>query len=408
MNNVLTTFLEGMSHRGVAVKSQINRLRMQLKGTDNESAKEAFQTQIDLLTTQLGQIKSTQTEAEDNELDKSVNQQSNELTEELQPWDVYTKSTEALWHARSREVNDIEARVLGGDYGNEMEADMVNSEMEDDPDPDVRRKARTARSEFAGRLKKAEAAVEVVMKKWEPKLKAAWIAANQDAYAWLKSHGHMKEAKEFGFAFKKQKLMNLQGFTSFREGEPWNVAPIGECPEDTKNGVDADMTRSPFHKESPRARAIGRKSVKESVYKVFDGYTHRLLHTHVPPRPLAEENTWKCPICQTWTNDVMDKSCAGCKVKIDRVQFSTEPLKEAIGNAPTRNGFFKNLVQKFPGLPARYRNVRDNFVAESQDKPTLHKISVFAIESGLQSSINKSGYGDWDSTWILTVKGFRE
>jgi hypothetical protein len=248
--------------------------------------------------------------------------------------------------------------------------------------------------------------------------------------------------------------LGLQGFTSFREGDvdmgrqmaagdaPVNERVVGYT--DLKTGkvkqpkktlkqeawpfkkIDANNAKS-WKAISKLPHAGGKQPqnvrihpVKEvaPVYEVFDGYGHRLL-THVPPRPLAdtyavstvskisEENKWKCPICKNWTNDVMGKSCAACKVKMDRVQYSTEPLKEAIGNAPTRNGFFKNLVQKFPGLPARYRNVRDNFAAESQDKPTLHKISVFANESGLQTSINKSGYGDWDSTWILTVKGFR-
>ena len=356
---------------------------------------------------------------------------------------------------------------------------MVNREMEDDPDPAVRRRAKAARAELAQRLKKAEAAREAVMKKWEPKLKAAWIAANPDAYAWLKKHGHLKEdytgapeyksgqspmtvptedSKVFGFAFKKQKKvkegeatqssgslyggptgsigeseLSLQGFTSFREGDvdmgrqmAAGDAPIKEAwpfkKIDAKNAKSWKAISKLPHAGGKQPQNVRIHPVKEGVapvYEVFDGYGQRML-THVPPRPLAEdtyavstvskiseENKWKCPICKNWTNDVMGKSCAACKVKMDRVQYSTEPLKEAIGNAPTRNGFFKNLVQKFPGLPARYRNVRDNFAAESQDKPTLHKISVFANESGLQTSINKSGYGDWDSTWVLTVSGFR-
>jgi hypothetical protein len=82
-------------------------------------------------------------------------------------------------------------------------------------------------------------------------------------------------------------------------------------------------------------------------------------------------------------------------------------LTEAIGNAPTRTGFYKKLLDTYPDLPCRYNQTGSNLSAESQDKGTLHKIAMLAHESGLQTKMNKSGYGDWDSTWVLSVLGFR-
>lgn len=74
--------------------------------------------------------------------------------------------------------------------------------------------------------------------------------------------------------------------------------------------------------------------------------------------------------------------------------------------APTRNKWFRDLIEKYRDLPARYRDTSKNFTAESTDKMTLHKIASYAHECGLQTALKKSVY-EWDETWILTVSGFR-
>lgn len=204
---------------------------------------------------------------------------------------------------------------------------------------------------------------------------------------------------------------------------------LEECPDDTVNGIDKDMTHSPFtrnesdlgltagvvgqsspvnftqfkegkfgaktNKNLPKfpSRFTKLKPVKEtatwgadvgSAFEAFDG-TGKKTRTRVPPHP-TDEDTEGLMISGT----------------------SRETMKEAAGSFKglSRNRFFRDLVQNHKGLPVRYRDSGDDFTAESTDKATLQTIADFAHEQGLRTSIKKSVY-EWSETLILTITGFK-
>ena len=201
---------------------------------------------------------------------------------------------------------------------------------------------------------------------------------------------------------------------------------LEECPDDMVNGIDKDMTHSPYtrnesdlgltagvagqsspvnftqFKEGKLGTHISRfkknakpvvKPVKEiatfgadvgSAFEAFDGKGKK-IQTRVPPHP-TDEDTEGLMISGT----------------------SRETMKEAAGSFKglSRNRFFRDLVQNHKGLPVRYRDSGDDFTAESTDKATLQTIADFAHEQGLRTSIKKSVY-EWSQTWILTITGFK-
>ncbi len=167
---------------------------------------------------------------------------------------------------------------------------------------------------------------------------------------------------------------------AIKEGEPTGS-------EDSLQGFTEDNfgDATGMKVDDPRRIALVQKArdtlipkpVKEAgvapVYECFDGHGRRYL-SRVPPRLTKED---------------------------------TGVITESAG-APTLKQFWDDLLAAHPGLPVRYNKTKTTLKAESQDKASLHSIDLFAKAAGLGATkMDKSVYDDWDSTWVLTITGFK-